>query len=94
MVSYKISLEAEQDLNLIWLFGLETFSQEQADNYYFELLTQFEAIAANPLHYPCVDYIRQGYRRSVYRSHSIYFRVKADFIEIMRIYGQQDPQIL
>lgn len=92
MGSYKLSPEADNDLNVIWLFGLERFGEVQADKFYYELLAQCRAIADNPKHYPATDEIRAGYRRSVYQNHSIFYREISDFVEIMRIYGQQDPK--
>lgn len=32
----------------------------------------------------------EGYRRSVYRAHAIYYQIEDDSIEIMRILGQED----
>lgn len=51
---------------------------------------RFDAIAANPLQYPAVDHIREGYRRSVLGRDSIYFRVEGETAEIMAIIGQQN----
>ena len=50
----------------------------------------FEQLAAQPLLYPAVDGIRDGYRRSLCGRDSVYYRVKADTIEIMAIIGRQD----
>lgn len=41
-----------------------------------------------------VEDIREGYRRSVYRSHSIYYRVEGDYVEVMRILSKQDTKTL
>lgn len=40
-VSYRISEKAIKDLNEIWLYTLETWSQEQADRYYHLLIEEF-----------------------------------------------------
>ena len=37
-----------------------------------------------------MDHIRKGYRRSVLRGESIYFRIDGETIEVMAILGQQD----
>ena len=92
MGSYKLAPEAEDDLNAIWLFGLERFGERQADKFYYELLDQCQAIADSPKQYPAADGIRAGYRRSVYCKHSIFYREQAGFVEVMRIYGKQDPE--
>lgn len=90
MVCYKLAPAADRDLEQIWFFGLERFGIEQADHYYFSLMNHFNALADNPLSYPAVDHIREGYRRSVFRAHSVFYRLHSNQIVIMRIIGQQD----
>jgi toxin ParE1/3/4 len=87
---YKLSPAADRDLELIWFFGLERSGVEQADHYYYALLSHFDALAEKPQSYPAVDHIREGYRRSVCGVHSIFYKICGDHIEIMRIIGQQD----
>jgi toxin ParE1/3/4 len=91
MATYKLSLEAEDDLNVVWIFGLERFGEAQADKFYYDILSHCQNIADNPKQYPAVDEIRTGYRRCVFSNHSIFYREKDGFIEVTRIYGKQDP---
>ena len=35
MENYKISIEAKEDLRRIYLYGFESWGEEQADKYYF-----------------------------------------------------------
>ena len=51
---------------------------------------RFEELADHPELYAAVDHLRTGYRRSVYHSHSIYYRIEASGILIVRILGQQN----
>jgi toxin ParE1/3/4 len=88
--SYELSLEAEQDLLDIALYGLVNFGLQQSEDYRDGVKKRFQALAERPLQYQAVDEIREGYRRSVYRSHSIYYRVEGTRIVIMRILGRQD----
>ena len=37
-----------------------------------------------------MDHIRKGYRRSVLRSESTYFRIDGETVEVMAIVGQQN----
>ena len=90
MAYYEIAAEANNDLDRIWFFGLERFGVVQADNYYHVLISHFTELAEMPLRYPAVDHIRQGYRRSVCGSHSVYYRIHPEFVEIMRVIGQED----
>ena len=63
---------------------------DAADQYQRAFHERFEAIAASPLRYPAVDHIREGYRRSVLGSDSIYFRIGGETAEIMAIVGKQN----
>ena len=60
------------------------------DKYYYEFIERFELIAEQPYLYQAVDYIRQGYRRSVCGVDNIYYRIVDGNVEIMNIIGQQD----
>jgi len=51
---------------------------------------RFGERAEQPKLYPIVDHIRKNYRRSVYHSHSIYYRIEPERAFIVRILGQQD----
>ncbi len=91
MPEFRLSPAADADLDRLYDFGIDRFGLDQADRYYDGLEQRFAALAQFPLHYPAVDYVRQGYRRSVYGAHSIYYRIlNGDCIEIMRIIGQED----
>jgi toxin ParE1/3/4 len=90
MGGYRLAPEAEADLYRIWLYGLEQWGMVEADRYYAAFFERFEEIAANPLMYPLVDDIREGYRRSVCGRDSIYYRIEGEMVEIIAIIGQQD----
>ncbi|UTP73249.1 type II toxin-antitoxin system RelE/ParE family toxin [Alteromonas sp. LMIT006] len=91
MVSYEISSNAKEDLRRIYRYGFNSFGELRADQYFWGFFKTFENISLNPLNYQSVDHIRLGYRRCVYGSDSIYFRVKQDgMVEIMAVLGGQD----
>ncbi len=90
MGNYKLSPDAKDDLQRIWLYGLRKYGEAQADQYYFAFFDRFEKIAEQPYMYQAVDFIREGYRRSVCGVDSIYYRVEGDTVEIMSIIGRQD----
>ena len=90
MGTYKLSFDAENDLSRIWLRGLHEHGEVQADKYYYEFIERFKLIAEQPYLYQNVDYIREGYRRSVCGVDNIYYRIVGDNVEIMNIIGQQD----
>ena len=91
MANYRLSPEAESDLYRIWLYGVRRWGIDAADSYHKALHKRFKSIAANPMQYPAVDHIRDGYRRSVFRNDSIYFRIDGETVKIMAIIGQQNP---
>lgn len=89
MNTYRISEKAIDDLEKIWLYTLETWSDEQADRYYNLLIDEIEYICQNFESGKSMDHIRIGYRASKVKSHLIFYR-KADdnIIEIIRILHQ------
>jgi len=89
MASYRISPNAKADLERIWFYGLEQWGLEAADTYHAAFFDHFEQLAEQPFLYPPCD-IREGYRRSVCGSDSVYYRTLEEAVEIMAIIGQQD----
>lgn len=94
MAGYSLSLLAEEDIRRLYRYGIERFGLVRADSYFDGLFARFDAIAESLALYPKVDHIRPGYRRSVYGAHSIYYRASGTAVEIMRILGREDPEIL
>jgi toxin ParE1/3/4 len=92
MASYRLSEQAKEDLRRIYRRGLREYGEAQADEYYNALFDRFEEIAEQPLLYPAVDDIREGYRRSVCGVDSIYYRIEGETVEIMAIIGRQDVE--
>lgn len=90
MGSYRLTEEAEEDLYRIWLYGLEHWGLERADDYHAAFFDHFEKIAENPFIYPEVSDLRKGYRRSICGKESVYYRVKGNIVEIMSILRHQD----
>ena len=92
MGKYRLSKTAGEDLMGIALFGDENFGIDQSNRYRDKLKQRFSTLAEQPLLYPAVDHIRQGYRRSVCGAHSIFYRIDGENVEIMRILNKQDPE--
>ncbi|MCG7532329.1 type II toxin-antitoxin system RelE/ParE family toxin [Psychrobium sp. MM17-31] len=85
MAAYRLSRAADQDIENLFEYGIDNFGLLAAKLYLEGLVKRFDEIALNPLHYPAVDHIRIGYRRSVYATHSIYFKWNDEQVDIMRI---------
>ena len=91
MASYKLSQAADGDFENIFDYCIDTFGLEQAVVYRTGMKMRFDEMAENPMLYNAVDPIKQGYRRSVFAAHSIYYTIENDDIKIIRILGRQDP---
>ncbi|WP_339762528.1 type II toxin-antitoxin system RelE/ParE family toxin [uncultured Hoeflea sp.] len=91
MERYRLSKAADRDFERIFEFGIDQFGLVQALDYQNGMKRRFEQLATQPKLYQSVDHIRQGYRRSVYRAHSIYYRIDRDFVLIVRILGRENP---
>ncbi|MEY8760992.1 type II toxin-antitoxin system RelE/ParE family toxin [Chryseobacterium tongliaoense] len=90
-MNYKISKEASNDLEKIWLYTSETWSKEQADHYFDLLMDEIEYLSENPKSGKDYNEIRKGYFRSRVKSHFIFYKIniKNEEIEIIRILHQQ-----
>ena len=91
MANYKLNEAAAEDLQQLIEFGIDRFGLDTAKLYLDGMTKRFENLAEAPLRYQSVDHIYSGYRRSVYGSHSIYYRIGDTNIEIMRILNRQNP---
>ena len=90
MANYKLSNSARVDLIRIHQYGVRKFGVEQADQYYNSFFEYFDIIAQLPFSFEAVDFIKEGYKRCVCGSDSIYYRIQDDTVEIMAIIGRQD----
>ena len=90
MGHYELSEAAAADLKRLYSFGIMRFGETLADQYYDGLIIRFQQLANMPLLYPAVDEIRKGYRRSVYGSHSIYYKRADNCVQIIRILSRED----
>lgn len=92
VAKYRLSELAEEDLLLIAEYGDEHFGIAQSDRYRDQLKQRFALLAKRPSLFPAVEHIRTGYRRSVCRLHSIYYRLDDQGGEIVRVLGRQDTK--
>lgn len=90
MAKYRLSNSAKEDLIRVHQYGVKKFGMRQADNYFDSFFKYFDIIAQRPYSFESVDFIKNGYRRCVCGSDSIYYRIHDDTVEIMAIVGKQD----
>jgi len=90
-MNYKISKEADNDLEKIWLYTFENWSLEQADYYLDLIMNEIEYLSENPKSGKDYDEIRKGYFHSQVKSHFIFYRInlKEETVEIIRILHHQ-----
>ena len=90
MPDYWLTQAADEDLISIEQFGYEKFGVEQSNRYREKLKHHFSLLAEWPELYPAVDHLHPGYRRSVCGSHSIFYRILGEDVEIVRILNRQN----
>lgn len=90
-MKYKISKEASKDLERIWLYTFENWSQEQADRYFNLIMDEVENLTKDPLSGKDYSEVRKGYFRTRVKSHFIFYSInlKKKEINIIRILHQQ-----
>jgi len=88
---YKISKEASDDLEKIWLYTIETWSAEQADRYLNLLFDEIEYLCLKPNSGSDFGHVRKGYFCSRVKSHFIFYIINENKneLEIIRILHQQ-----
>ncbi len=90
-MSYKISVQASEDIANIWLYTFENWSLEQADRYVNLIFDEIEYLVDNPNSGKDFSHIRNNYRCSKVKSHIIFYRLtdKQNNIEIIRVLHQR-----
>ncbi|HRP89651.1 MAG TPA: type II toxin-antitoxin system RelE/ParE family toxin [Edaphocola sp.] len=90
-MNYRISIEAKNDIEKIWLYTYENWSIEQADRYFDLIIDEIEYIAENPASGKNFSDVRKGYLRTQIKSHFIFYKVnkKLNEVEIIRVLHQR-----
>jgi toxin ParE1/3/4 len=92
MANFKLTNKAVEDLSKIWEYTFEIWSENQADKYYIDLISNCKEIAKNPNLGKNYDGISQQLRGILANRHIIFYRISnPDYIEITRIlHGRMD----
>jgi toxin ParE1/3/4 len=88
-MSYRISVKATEDLENIWLYTFENWSQDQADRYLNLIFDEIEYVAAHPDAGKDYGHLRKGYRCVQVKAHLIFYKKGKASIEIIRILHQR-----
>ena len=87
MSRYVSSPAAQADLEQIWDYTCQRWSDGQALTYVREIQRAIELVADNPLIGRSCEEVRPGYRRHAVGSHTLYSRLGArgDLVDVVRI---------
>ena len=86
MAAYKLTNKAVDDLNQIWEYTFNKWSEQQADNYYNLLLDGCQIIADNPGFGKNYDGVKRELFGVKTNRHIIFYRKILDkYVEITRI---------
>ena len=87
---YRISQQAIEDLDKIWIYTFNKWSKEQADRYYDLIMAEIDFIADNYLIGKSAEQTRKNYRVTKIKWHLIFYRkVENEIVEIVRILHQR-----
>lgn len=86
MAEYRLTKKAVEDLNRIWVYTFDNWSEEQADEYYSMLLDFFQNISEKPALGKNYEGIRTDLIGLKANRHIIFYRkIESDLVETTRI---------
>ncbi|WP_185235408.1 type II toxin-antitoxin system RelE/ParE family toxin [Teredinibacter franksiae] len=84
---------AKTDLKDIYQYGLRQWGQTQSESYLENIKEQFWTLTEQPLIGVDRSDLLSGARSLVIESHTLFYRVTPDTLEIIRVlHGRQNPQ--
>ena len=85
---YRLTPQAEADLEGIWLYTLHTWSRDQADRYHRSIMAVVRDLAVGRKRgRPVAE--RPGYLRCAVGAHVVFFREAEDRVEVIRVLHQR-----
>ncbi|MCG8486743.1 MAG: type II toxin-antitoxin system RelE/ParE family toxin [Chromatiales bacterium] len=95
MVAYQLIIApaAKNDLKDIYQYGLSQWGRNQSENYLAQIKNQLWMLSQQPLMGTERPELLPDTRSLSIKSHTLFYRVTANRVEIVRIlHGRQDPQ--
>ena len=90
MANYKLTNKAVEDLEDIWEYTIEMWSERQAEKYYSMLVDSFEEIAYKPAIGKTYSEITENLLGFKAGKHIIFYRtINKNYVEITRILHEQ-----
>jgi len=87
MGAYRLSPLAESDLEYIWIYTVERWSETQADSYYADIIDAIKTLASGERTGRRVD-LRDGYQKYTVGRHFVFFRLSDIGVDVIRILHQ------
>lgn len=88
----RLTPAAQSDLSSIWDFTLDRWDNDQAERYIREIQGTIERVAAGPEQGQDRGDIRPGYRSYEVRSHTVFYVVRDDSVDVIRtLHHRMDP---
>lgn len=88
MGGYRLSPAAQADLESIWDYTVTRWGESQAEAYTRNIQAACEALSEGTIVSRSAEEVRSGYRKMTVGSHVMYFRMKSEAVEIIRILHQ------
>ena len=88
-LNYELSKVAEKDLEEIWIYTFETWSNKQADKYINAIIQKIQLICKNPEIGRQLINIKPDHRMLKINFHLIIYKFEANKIKIDRVLHQR-----
>lgn len=83
--AYRLSAFAQSDLEEIWLYTHQNWSEVQAEYYIGQIFNALDLVSENARIGKSINHIRHGYFRYQCGSHLIFYTVADEAINVARI---------
>lgn len=88
-IKFELSKLAIKDLNNIWTYTAEQWSNAQANKYYKSILKEIEFICNNPEAGRSIHEVKRLHRIRLIKLHIIVYKVQEETLYVDRILHQQ-----
>ena len=88
-LNFELKKLALKDINNIWPYTAEQWSNNQANKYYKLILNEIDSICKNPEIGRSIQEVKNHHRVKLVKSHLIVYKVQAETIYVDRILHQQ-----
>lgn len=87
--SYRLTPQAERDIEDIWTYTFRAWSAKQADQYYADLIVTIKRLARGERTGRNVDELRPDYLKYTVGQHVLFYRLSVRHLDVIRILHQR-----